>query len=469
MMKFISTTFSYATIGSLALIGGALCIFPGAPLWSSLFQMLGILAIVLYLYRKVCPATTSGHWILLALWTFLGIGFALNVWFYTTYSGGTLEAPVVTRDAYNIWNQIQSLYHTGHTDGLPMAAYSKLIYYLNIGGTPTVNSYILLSILSTLLTVIFTGAFAAMASGSKDPTTRQRITTMSMLMMACITHFIGRGDLFTKDAICCLIMSLILYALARCFDNRKIWPSIIILICCGLAARYARPHLLIFSCMAFVLFSFLMSRKNMTIPAAAIIFFLIMYWISFQDKSASMLVNGDGTTEFSLVEDNEKRMAAFSQIIPNYESLDMFRKILALPFTLAVQFLIPLPWSTGDLVEYGPTLACARFAYPWYIIGGIIIFYLVRCLRRSPRAIMLAAIFGFLATAATAYVTGGTVSRYCLLWLPALVPCAAWVLTSGRYKEKDFRIWAWIYGSVLVVGLVIVAVCLHIYSPGGWG
>jgi len=431
--------------------------------------MIGILAIVLFVYRKVCPATESGQWIILALWTFLGIGFAINVWYYTTYSGGTLEAPVVTRDAYNTWNQIQSLYHTGHTQGRAMAAYATLIYYLNIGGTPTVNNYILLSILSTLLTVVFTGAFAAMACGSTDKKTRQKIATMSMLMISCITHFIGRGDHFTKDAICCLIMSLILYALARCFDNRKVWPSIIIFLCCGIAARYARPHLLIFSCMAFVLFSIMMSRKNLAIIAGAIIFFLIMYWISFQAKSAAALVNIDGTTEFSIIEGNEKRIAAFSQVVPDYQNLGMLGKILALPFTLAVQFLIPLPWSTGNLVEYGPTLACARFAYPWYIIGGIIIFYLVRCLRHSPRAIMIAAVFGFLATAATAYVTGGTISRYCLLWLPALIPCAAWVLTSGRYKEKDFRIWAWIFGSVLLVGLIIVAVCLHIFSPGGWG
>ena len=468
-MKSLSNTFSYATIGSLGLIGIALCIFPGAPLWSSLFQMLGILVITLFVYRKVCPETAAGRWILLAVWTILGIGFALNVWYYTTYSGGTLEAPVVTRDALNIWTQIQNLYHTGNTKGGTMADYARLIYYLNIGGTPTVNSYIVLSILSLLLTMIFTGAFAAYASGSSDLTSRRRISTMTMLLMACITHFIGRGDLFTKDIICCLIMSLALYAIARLTDRNKPWISIIILACCGVAAYYARPHLLIFSCIAFFLLCFVTPRKNMIIPVVVILLFILLYWLSMQKSYVTFLVNNDGTTEFSLVDDNEKRMAAFSQVIPDYENAGILRKILYLPFTMAVQFLIPLPWSTGDLIEYGPTLAIARFTYPWYLIGGIIIFYLIRCIRRSPKGIMLAALFGLIATAATAYVTGGTVSRYCLLWLPALVPCAAWVLTSGRYKEKDFRIWAWIYGSVLVIGLIIVAVCLHIYSPGGWG
>lgn len=468
-MKSLSNTFSYATLGSLALISVALCIFPGAPLWATLFQMLGILVIVLSVYRKVCPSTASGQWILLTVWTLLGIGMALNVWYYTTYSGGTLEAPVVTRDAYNIWFQIQNLYHTGHVKGGTMADYAKLIYYLNIGGTPTVNSYILLSILSTLLTIIFTGAFAANAIGNSDATTRQRISTMTMLLMACVTHFIGRGDLFTKDAICCLLMALILYAQSRIIDQRRQWQSIIILVCCGLAALYARPHLLVFSGLAIFILSVATPRKSLIITAAAILFFILLYWLSLQEDYVRSYVNTDGTTILSLVDDNEKRMAAFSQVIPDYDNAGPLRKIIYLPFTMAVQFLIPLPWSTGNLIEYGPTLALARFAYPWYLIGGIIIFYLLRCLRRSPRVIMLTALFGLIATAATAYVTGGTVSRYCLLWLPALVPCAAWVLTSGRYKEKDFRIWAWTYGSVLLIGLIIVAVCLHIFSPGGWG
>ncbi len=468
-MKYISTAFHWSVAGCLVLIAAALIMFPGASTAQSLLQMLGILVVTLYCYNKVCPVSVAGPWIILAAWTFLGIGFAMNVWHCTTYLGGTLENPVFTRDAFDIWQQLQSLYRDGHTLDAPMSGFSQLLYYLNFGfSRPEVTSYILFSIISTLLSIVFTGATAALICDG-DKQFKTRMSTVAMIMMTCITHFISRGDLITKDAVCIFIFTLMVYTVARICNHARLWPQLLLLTICAAAAWFARPQLFAFAGLLSLLFCFAAPRRRISVLAVAAISFTAIYLISRHTGSSPDVIDIDGTTSFGVAYGGEKRLAAFRQVIPDYGEISVLRKILSLPFTMAVQFLTPLPWSTGNLVEYGPTLACARFTLPWYAVGGIIIFYLVRCLRQSPRKVMLAAVFGFIATAATAYVTGGTVSRYCLLWLPTLVPCAAWVVASGRWRKKDFKIWAWTYGSILAAGLIIVAVCLHIYSPGGWG
>lgn len=468
-MKFLSTTFSYATIGSLALIGGALCIFPGAPLWSSLFQMLGILAIVLYLYRKVCPATNSGHWILLLVWTLLGIGFAANVWYFTTYSGGTLEAPVLNNDdASKVWQQLISYRNGTGFDGVRMARYALLLSWLEGGSIPTINSLIINNVLITLLTIVITGAFTVQICGDGDINYRRRIATISIGLISCVCYFVASGVIIIKDAPMCLTMASILYALSLLtHDNYRYRPWILLIVFSSIA-WLVRPNLLPFILLAILIFTPFIRRHKWIGLCIIAIFVSLLFLESIYNNYHTAALEQDGTTSFNIHTGDDPRLAAYETISPAYEDLNFWQCLIRLPFSLVVQFLTPLPWAFTRDIVFGPSMIYAHISYPWYIIGGIIIFYIFRCLFKSPKRIAAAVIFGVLATCTTAFVTGGTVSRYCLLWLPALIPGASWVIASGRWRMKDFRIWSIIYLIGLITGLIIVFTALSIYSPGGW-
>lgn len=468
-MKSLSNTFSYATIGSLGLIGIALCIFPGAPLWSSLFQMLGILVITLFVYRKVCPETAAGRWILLAVWTILGIGFAANVWYFTTYSGGTLEDPVLYNDdASKVWKQLILLRNGLEFDGIRMARYALLISWIECGSTPTINSLIMNNILVTLLTIVITGAFTAQICGDNDLSYRRKISTLSMGLISAVCYFVASGVIIIKDAPMCLTMASILYALSLLtHGNYRYRPWILLVIFIPIA-WLVRPNLIPFIFLAILIFAPFIQRNKWYGLCGIIILLGLLFIESKYNCYTPDLIKQDGTSLFDIHTGDEPRLAAYETISPNYESLNIWQRLIRMPFSLVVQFLTPLPWAFTRDIVFGPSMIYAHISYPWYLIGGIVLFYIFRCLFKSPRLIAASVIFGLCATMATAFVTGGTVSRYCLLWLPALIPGASWVIASGRWRKKDFKIWSIVYITGIILGLIIVFAALNIYSPGGW-
>ena len=131
-------------------------------------------------------------------------------------------------------------------------------------------------------------------------------------------------------------------------------------------------------------------------------------------------------------------------------------------------FLTPLPWAFSRAVVFGPSAAFAHISFPWYALGGILLYYAVALWRRSPRGVALSFGYGLLLTMLTAFMTGGTISRYCLPWLPALVPAAAWAWNSGSLRRRSFKIWYVVYALLMAVALCAAFAILNRYNPGGW-
>lgn len=142
--------------------------------------------------------------------------------------------------------------------------------------------------------------------------------------------------------------------------------------------------------------------------------------------------------------------------------------LLRLPVSVALQFITPLPWAFGRDVVFGPSAAYAHVSYPWYALGGLILYCLLFRLRSLPRRMAGLLLYGTVLYLITALMTGGTISRYTLPWLPALVPAAAWVWNEGCVRLRSFRIWYFIYCLAMVLVLAAAFCLLHKYNPGGW-
>lgn len=466
-MNVRNAPFVYFEAAALAVVCVLVYIFPGASPVRFVLQLLGVGGITYVAYTHLCRPERAGLMTLLVFWLLLAIGIILNIWYFTTYSGGTDTAPVLhNNDAAAAWNQMMAVLNgTESPVEMERRGYGTFLALLSYGGTPTISSLLNINMLAILLAIVLTGATAAKMTGGDDKR-KARVATVAMLMAGGVCYFLHTGAILIKDALCCLIMAMTLYAVYA--TPKAIWKAPLILAAIA-AAALIRTNLLPFIVLAIIIGAFSAPRRQLWVSAAMCLIAVGAYfYVSSLDVVAIPIDTGDATTIFDVNGASEKRLNAYSAVSGDYNYSSNLKKLVLLPFSLAVQFLTPLPWAFGRDIVFGPSEAYAHISYPWYALGCLLFFYLFFRIRRSPRAIASAFAFGVLATVATAFMTGGTVSRYCLPWLPYLVPGAAWLVTSGELKCKAFRRWAWAYGIILATALATVFIFLHIYSPGGW-
>lgn len=447
----------YLKLSCVALIGVILVLFPGASALPMLLMFLGVGLIVRFAYRRLCIPTTMGAGVLLAAWTMLAAGVAVNVWYFTTYSGGADYAPVLlNNDARTAWEQMQALQSgTVHPAGYRLRGFAQVLVALTCGGTPTISGLLVLNMLATLLTIVITGAISEKAAKGSGQ--------YAMLAIAAVSYFMASGAILVKDAMVCLTMAAWLFVWLG--GHRT--GAFITMAACIVAAFFIRPHLLPFMAVAAALLTLADFKRLLPILCISIAVIAAVYIYASHIETAQRIFWNSDETAIEIGSERV-RLAAYNTVSAGYQWLPLWAKIVRLPFSLAVQFLTPLPWAFGRDIVFGPTQAWAHFAFPWYAAGGAFLFYLGFSFRRSPLAIKLLAIFAALAWCATAFVSGGTISRYCLPWLPALVPAVAWLVKSRQWQRPIFRKWAIAYSALLIIGLIVVFHTLNVYSPGGW-
>ena len=145
----------------------------------------------------------------------------------------------------------------------------------------------------------------------------------------------------------------------------------------------------------------------------------------------------------------------YRALLDYYYLYSPFHRVLMLPLTSTVQFMIPFPWRAGE----DSTLAnfICRITYGWYLLGGISLFYyLFMGWRRNENMgawpLWPAAVF-----VALAYVMAGTVNRYLLPVEPMFVPVAVYVLSrvgEARWRRL-FKRWSIVFVIVIAITLLL--------------
>ena len=419
-------------------------------------------------YKSVGYCSRTGLYILTAAWMMLATGYILNLNYFTVHDGGTLFAPVLHNfDASTSWIRMLEVLNGTAPGDLRMLGYGQLLALLTLGMPPRLDVLLAFNVLATMVTVILTGAVTAYLQTGTDEE-KKRSSAWAMLLMVCVCYFMASGCILIKDAVMCLAMAGVLFSLARLKTFNKSYGSYIILIASTLLAALVRPLLLPFIMMAVIMMT-AVSQRNRIMPAIILVLACAaLFAYTRSTGTAAEVINIHGTTSMELETGAAQRLEAYRTVSPEYNSLSFGSKLIRLPFSLCVQFLTPLPWAFGRDVVFGPTQAYAHIAYPWYAVGGLALFFLFFMLRKAPRGIAVVFTFGVIATVITAFFTGGTISRYCLVWLSALVPGAALVIVSGRWRTKQFACWAVIFAILVAAALCVTFHFLNIYSPGGW-
>lgn len=414
------------------------------------------------LYRRIIPATPAAANALWVFFVLLCVGLVLNVWYFTTHSGGTPADPVlVNDDASAAWQQLTAVLTGRPSEVHPSRqGYGNFLALLTLGGTPAIDGLLCFNMLATLCAILFTGAAAA----AMTPANKSTAAAAAMICTGSVCYFLAAGVILIKDAVCCLAMASVLYALYG--RGRTLMSAVLMVLAMGICCM-VRPPLVVFAAGVTVLALPHMGRDRRVFVTAVVLVACGYYVLTgIMGYGVTQAVGISDTTDFNIDNGSPGRLAAYSAVSASYADLSIGGKLLRLPFSLAVQYLTPLPWAFGRDVVFGPSLAYSHFALPWYAVGGMLLYTLFFKFKAMPGAVRASLIAGVAATVATAYITGGTVSRYCLPWLPLMAPAAAWLIASGAWRSKSFKYWSIAY-SVIILIAAATAVIVLAASNGG--
>lgn len=456
------TVYNKLQIIAIVLISALLAIFPGASFVGVLLELVAVYFISYLLLQRLSKGAKGARYALLAIWTLMSIGMVLNINWFTIANDGTVVDPVLLNDDANCaWVQLQSLLSgTDSNIVLSRRGYGTFLYIINLGGTPTIDSLLCVNMLAILIAIILTAAVCAEILGGYK---KSKVFSTAMILLGSVSCFIGSGVLLIKDAICCLMIVASFYAV---FAEKNGTTSLVVMMVSTLLCLLIRPQMLLFMVMIPMVGIFL-NNKNRGIYTMLIVLMIAAYiYIVNQEYSALPFDANNGTSRFDINIGPQGRLAAYSAVSANYEQISIFGRIIRLPFSFAVQWLTPLPWAFGRDMVFGPSQAWMHVSFMWYAVGGMGLYCLIFKLKNMPRKASWSLIISFTAMLAIAFVTGGTVSRYCLPWIPAMIPAATWLVVSNNYKTKSFKVWAIAYGTLMLIAAAVAITVLSISNGG---
>lgn len=465
-MRFNNCAFTLAQIGYVLAVLLALFIFPGADISLTLLAMVGVWGITSIIYRHTPWHNRAGWWTLLIASTILAIGIIINTHYFTILSGGSTQLPVLHNpDSFRF--HYDALYSIGHSDGIPTDVknhgYGMFISWLwNITGI-TIVAPLVLNMLFMLISIIISGGITWKILQRKTQRNPKWCATCAMIMISSVCYYLNSGTLLLKEAGLIFAFSIVTYCIISFREppiSRLQLTKLLCLFTLGaILLTILRFYLLIMIIIGIIMMT-KWHQKNIVLNCILITICVCCWFCEslflYTDHTrmseiSSQIILGEGLGNSFFYYDSDH--FTYNSIITGYAGYSWWVKGILLPLTAAVQYLIPLPWGFCDDIHFGYTLAYAHISYPWYIIGGLILYFILFEFRNSPRSLQRLVLWGILMWLVPAYLFAGTVSRYALPLLSLIIPAAVYV-TSKWHECKKMKLWICCYYSILIIGLI---------------
>lgn len=413
-----------------------------------------------------------GQWVLFSVTMLLSVGIIFNLWYFTSYSGGTLESPILhNADASRLFKCALSFYNTG--SGIPDVPYSAFPFVVGMLWRVTgVNILVplLLNFILTLIAILLSGAISIRLLNSKISYSEIPLAgSLAMLKTGACCYYIGCGTVILKEPSIYVGVGLILLVFARFMneeaDSRISIKDLIFFAVGTSILAFNRIGFLYIVLVGLILFITKRQLKMILVLSVILITFIgLGYMVSHNGPSRDInIISGGPAMEYNYLDDTPNSShAAFNKEMQGYFDSSVWEKISDLPYTMSVQYFVPFPWNFRNSIEFGPSQAYSHMGFSWYCVGGIMFFFFLYSWRYTPR-IKLGrwSLFCLVSFMVPAYLFAGAVSRYWLPFIPAYVSIATYVcirLKEGQGR-KPFFFWSLSYG--LIVTMVLIT-CYYI-------
>ena len=440
---------------ALAAAAFALCGFArGVQLTASL-TVAAVAAIAIY--RRVLHGSNAGEWVLTATAAVMAMGVTLNVYYYTTVVGGTLDAPILINDDSSRYFRAAECIMAGNYGELEGS----------FAGVPLMTAALWAilgkSIVWPLAANVFLTLFAIALGGRLAARLLRRDTATSALAMALtasVCHFTGEGMILLKEPMVYVGFLMTIIVLARLYKGRRMTASQWVQFVTGcVLLSSVRSSMLMFVGLLMLLLLRHAAVRRMWVSLLVMAAVMVVCYVGashiqgFGYERHVSTIKGSGYVPYQYL--CNPRYDGYMSIVGRYMQCSPIEKIALLPVTVAVQAAIPFPWTMMRDVPFGYSQIWNHIALPWYLLAGILLFYFAVLWWRRATSLRLWALWALLCWVITAYLYAGTVSRYVMPVVPMLVPLAVYVIEQIRSRRfvKTFKVCACGYSVLLVLAL----------------
>ena len=313
----------------------------------------------------------------------------------------------------------------------------------------------------TLTSVVLTGMTTRRVLAGRVSRSPEGLVLGGMLLMLLLPYYLMSGICILKEGILFLSVAMAGYSLASMVTNDEnrhhLWRDIALFVVACLLMTFVRTTFLYVLLLGVVVMTLPHWRRDwmLALFMLAVFFTALMVGDHYSSYSfgrhALIVQGGEAMQECYVISDSQR---FYNELLDNYFLYSPMHRIAMLPFTMAVQFIIPFPWTFYEAHTFVNMVS--RLTWGWYLVGGIAMFYYLFLSWRRRHNMGSWAWWPALSFAAIAYIMAGSVARYVLPIEPLFVPVAVFVLCrvyEGRYR-KSFLAWATAFVIVLAAALL---------------
>ena len=316
-----------------------------------------------------------------------------------------------------------------------------------------------MNMMFTMLSVVFTGMMTRRVLAHRISISPKTIVLCVMSLMCLLFFYITSGVTILKEGPSYLSIAMGGYALSSMVaaddERRHLWRDIVIFALACVLMAVVRTTFLYFLALGVVVMTLPNWRRDWVLALCLLVLIAILmvignYFAAYSFNRHAEILDGGWNMQRAFNTDK----AYNKSFLGFYFLYSPWHRILMLPITMAMQFILPfpVPWVPESDEPY---LLCffTRMTYGWYLFGGTALFYCLFVSWRRHDNIGVWPWWPIIVYMCMAYVMGGTMARYMLPFQPLMVPMVLYVLYhvyQGRWRKSYF---IWIFTVlILVVG-----------------
>lgn len=417
-------------------------------------------------------------YILAALAALTCIGVAVNTagW-CPDFDAASPDFGGMYTDQEREWNVACAIANGNTLNFTPNKGYPILISFLwNIFG----HSILPIAFFNAFCTVLAAGTTAAATSRLLPHLQAPKAAACAAALFATVPSIAWYGSICMKEAPVILAMSLCTYTLASIWRGRLSISALASIALGGMMLLLLKSPLgwwVMLGACAVAAHSLLSRKKRQregSLSGALCVMLVAVAVVAggreFRSKPDSLLFQTQEHTT-PRVESLDSAMLGYSTVRPyaeilgSYYTIPLEARLARLPFTATAQYFPPFPWNFNRDSAIGRFVPWAHMPL-WYIVGGCVLGFAVLCMFRRGRAASLGLWSAWVGACwcGVAIVAAGSVARYWLPILPAMIPMAVQFLACARrgtISRRTLAVYSFSYLLLLIAGLMAAYISLN--------
>lgn len=425
-----------------------------------------VYVVSLVVYRRVSFYSNLGRIALSFAFVSMAVFLLLNYW-QSTVCLGTDDKPFLLYDAQTFYILSHDIFNNcvgQHSPPVPYMGYPLFLSWWLHCGIDNIAYPTIFNVLLILLSMILVGRICSFIIEKDDEA--KRVAAYAMLLIALIPGVLGTATLLSKEPFVIFAMTACVCAMYAIRRQQKSVLYIILFLLGIFILAYMRTTYL-YILLLFVAGVWLYKIKRSDVLPTIVIVAIIVVAIydgsmqSWWQDSAFVkryISPHAGVTFFSGISQEP-----LQNLIGPYYLYPLWLKLVILPVTVAVQFIIPFPFeSVVSPVGHPISMTVYhRMSYLWYLAAvPMLCYYLFYWWRSGGKMMSIFALVAAVAYCVPAFITAGSISRYAYCFVPFLAIMGGYVLMrvlDNRSELKRMGVFALVYAVVIVAALFIGA------------